>query len=112
MDTSFESLDDGTEESTSFRHILNTVTEKRELIIVINKADEKAVRKGLATLKGRDTQKLKSAGLVVGDDTLSFQAFPYKEDGKDSETKINLQITLAPRNGVVVYEMKIPDDKL
>lgn len=104
---------DGDDEDISFRRILNMLTEHKELIITVANQDVPSVKKGLTALKGRDTQKLKAANITSSEEVLTYNAYPAKDErGVESLTLTSLHITLGPRKGVKVFDMKIPDSSL
>lgn len=104
---------DSDEENISFRRILNMLTDHKELIITVANQDVPSVKKGLTALKGRDTQKLKSAGIANNEEVLTYVSYPAKDErGVESMTQTSLHITLGPRKGVKIFDIKLPDPTL
>lgn len=99
---------DDDEEVTPFRRILDLVMEQKEVILTIAPEDEAATRRGLTMQKARDVQKQKNANIIPGDEVLSYNSYPNKEDS----SKIDLHVKLTPRKGVRVFSIKTPDDSI
>ena len=113
MDTQFESLESEDDNNMSFRRILDSLMETKELILTVREADVPAIKRNLTSLKGRDVQKLKSAGLEPGEDVLSYASAQARDTGGiHVKGMVDLRITLAPRKGVQVFGIKLPDPEL
>lgn len=113
MDTSLESLEGEDDNNMSFRKILDALMVDKELILTIRESDVPAVKRNLTSLKGRDVQKLKSAGIEPGDEVLSYASAAAKDTGGVAmRGMVDLRITLAPRKGVQVFGIKLPDPEL
>jgi hypothetical protein len=106
MTQEFESLDED-DNNISFRRMLDSLMESKELIFTVMEEDIPAIKRNLTSLKGRDVQKLKSAFLTDGDEVLSYVPGLKNKDGT-----VELRITLAPRKGVQVFGIKLPDNEL
>ena len=111
MDQQHESLDSAEDNSMSFRSILDALMENKELIVTVRESDVPLIKRNLTSLKGRDVQKLKSAGIEPGDDVLSY-APVMLDKGSLPPGTIKLRITLAPRKGVPIFGIELPDPDL
>lgn len=111
MNTPFESLEGEDNNNMSFRRILDSLMETKELILTVKEDDVPAIKRNLTSLKGRDVQKLKSAGIEPGDDVLSYAPVAVAK-GSLPAGAIKLRITLAPRKGVQVFGIELPDPDL
>jgi hypothetical protein len=103
-----DNLDNNNTESGEFTlaSLWNSICDKEDIIIVIDKVDELRVRKQLSSLKAKENAKLKSAGIRPDDTTLEFiehKDFTEKE-------KIKLQIILKHKPTVKVHKMIIAKD--
>lgn len=104
---------DGDDDNVSYRRLLNMLTEHKEIIITVDNSDVPSVKKGLTALKGRYTQKQKTAGIIASEEVLTYVSYPAKDErGVESLTQSTLHITLGPRKGVKVYDLKLPDPSL
>ena len=105
MSETIDVMDEDEDNTFSYRRLLEYITEKKELIVTIKEEDLVPLKKNLATLKSRDAAKLKNAGLEVGEDVLSYDTLSC--DVKDC---VRVHIKLAPRRGVKLINVEIPDD--
>lgn len=89
----------------SFKQIYDMVVENGELILKINKEDEAALRKGLASVKYRQNAKLKDSGLEPDTSVLSYQVTSLANE----PGKISIQILLSTRTSIKVHNISLPD---
>jgi hypothetical protein len=105
--TSFTDLEEDTAE-LSLADIYNQLLVLGELIVTIPMEEEETLRKGLAGVKAKQNQKLKSSGLAPDPATLSFTVSPNKEQ----KGAIDVHIVLAKRTSITVLGIKKPDPEI
>jgi len=104
--------DDPDDNEYSYRRVLDLLMEKKELILTIEEASAKPLKRNLTALKSRDAAKLKNAGLEVGDEVLGYTAYPTKEgDEGHGPNMIKLHITYGPRKTVKIHKLEVPDNE-
>ena len=84
----------------------NSICDKEDIIIVIDRVDEPRVRKQLSSLKAKENAKMKSAGIKPDDTTLEFiehKDYPEKD-------KIKLQIILKHKPTIKIHKLIIAKD--
>lgn len=100
-------LEDEGDNSYSFRELMDMLIDKKDIILTIPTDQVAALKKGLSAIKGKDTRKLLDAGIKVGNEVLSFLAYPSANEGETC-----VRIKLGARKSVTILNLEIPDDKL
>lgn len=92
----------------SLPDIYNQLLALNELIITIPAEEEQHLRKGLASVKAKQNQKLKDSGLRPDNATLSYTVTA----NKNNPLAVDVHIVLAKRTSITVLSMKRPDSEL
>jgi hypothetical protein len=113
MNTEQQDLLEEEPDELSLTEIYRQLISTNELILTIPAEEEQPLRKGLAVVKNKQNTKLKESGIVPDKLVLHYQVNPHKDgQGKEVEGIIDVHITLAPRNGITVLSMRVPDPTL
>lgn len=99
-------------EELSLQSIFDQLSTTKELILTIPADEEQPLRKGLAMVKSKFNTKLRDSGIQPDKEALHFQVTPHLREGKKVEGVIDIQVRLAPRNGITVISMKVPDPNI
>lgn len=99
---------DGDSGEFTLHSIWRTLSERNDIIIVIDAADELRVRKQLSALKAKDNQKLKSANLPTDNSMLEF--IKHEDKHLEAEKKLKLQIILKAKPTVQLHAFILPKE--
>lgn len=92
----------------TIQSIWRVLSERGDIIIIIDAIDEPRLRKQLSALKAKDNAKLKSADIPTDDKTLEF--IVHARDPIMSAEQIKLQIYLKERPKVKLHKLIIPTE--
>jgi len=100
--------------SYNFRELMDMLIDKRDIIITVPTDQVAILKKGLYARKGKDTYKLRRAGVNAGNDVLSFLTYLPKDiaSGMEDTTQTCVRVKLGARKSVNVISIEVPDDEL
>lgn len=104
-----DNFDDDFEEDEarlSLLDIYNQLLTHKEIIITVPIEEEDKIRTGLASVKAKQSKKLRDNGFTPGRESLSYQVSPNADAPK---AHIDMKILLKERTTINVVSMKLPD---
>ena len=98
---------DGDSGEFTIQALWRTLSEREDIIIVIDKVDEPSLRKQLSSMKAKENYKLKSAGIPTDDVTLEF--ITHKDISVD-EDQVKLQVILKHKPRIKLHKFILPKE--
>jgi DNA polymerase IIIc chi subunit len=95
-----------------FRQVEQSDTQ--ELIVTIPEEQADALRKGLASVKAKQNQKLKNSGISPDGASLHFTVYPHKDEKTAKEVVgiVDIHIKLGKRSTIQVLGVRKPDPSI
>lgn len=106
-DTTFQD-DEGT--SYDFSELLAAVQEAKDIILTVPAEQVEALKIGLSNKKAKENKKLKTAGLAISKEAITYLVYEADDD-RDKNTK-HVRIKYGPRTQINILKIELPDDKL
>lgn len=99
---------DGEAGEYTVQSIWRTLSEKGDIIIIIDKVDEIRLRRQISSIKAKEHYKLREAGIPTDNDTIEF--IIHKDKELDEKNLIKMQLFLKKKPTIKLHKFIIPKE--